>query len=76
MNAAGHSFDHLVVVHYHWRPGGVRRVVELTLPAIVAATPSLKQVTLLSGGASHERPEIGPLGLPTAFIHEPACDYF
>jgi glycosyltransferase involved in cell wall biosynthesis len=76
MNAAGHSFDHLVVVHYHWRPGGVRRVVELTLPAIVAATPSLKRVTLLSGGAPHERPEIGQLELPTAFIHEPACDYF
>ena len=76
MNAAGHSFDHLVVVHYHWRPGGVRRVVELTLPAIVAATPSLKRVTLLSGSSPHERPEIGPLGLPTAFIQEPACDYF
>lgn len=76
MNEAGHSFDDLVVVHYHWRPGGVRRVVGLTLPAIVAATPSLKRVTLLSGGAPHERPEMGPLGLPTAFIHEPACDYF
>jgi glycosyltransferase involved in cell wall biosynthesis len=76
MDAAGHLFDHLVVVHYHWRPGGVRRVVELTLPAIVAATPWLKRVTLLSGGAPHERPEMGPLGLPTAFIHETACDYF
>ncbi|MFY8216758.1 MAG: glycosyltransferase, partial [Chthoniobacterales bacterium] len=43
---------HLVVVHYHLRPGGVRRVIELTLPGIVAAMPSINHVTLLVGDAS------------------------
>ena len=77
MNKAAFPFDHLVVIHYHWRPGGVRRVVELTLPAIAeAAGSSLKRVTMLSGGTESERPEMGTLGIPTFFIHEPACDYF
>lgn len=73
MSAAGHSFDHLVVVHYHWRPGGVRRVVELTLPAIVEASPALKRVSILSGG--NERLDIGALRVPAAFLLESACDY-
>lgn len=77
MSKASFPFDHLVVIHYHWRPGGVRRVVELTLPAIAkAAGSSLKRVTMLSGGNESERPEFGTLGIPTYFIHEPACDYF
>jgi hypothetical protein len=77
MSKASIPFEHLVVIHYHWRPGGVRRVVELTLPAIAAAAgTSLKRITLLSGGNESERPELGTLGLPTNFIQEPACDYF
>jgi len=77
MSEASFPFDHLVVIHYHWRPGGVRRVVELTLPAIAsAAGPLLKRITLLSGGRDGERPEFGPLDIPTQFIQEPACDYF
>jgi glycosyltransferase involved in cell wall biosynthesis len=40
---------HLIVVHYHLRPGGVRRVIELTLPGIVAAMPSIQRVTLMVG---------------------------
>jgi glycosyltransferase involved in cell wall biosynthesis len=77
MSKASFPFEHLVVIHYHWRPGGVRRVVELTLPAIAAAAgTSLKRITLLSGGTESERPELGTIGLPTDFIHEPACDYF
>ena len=77
MSKASFPFDHLVVIHYHWRPGGVRRVVELTLPAIAeAAVSSLRKVTMLSGGTESERPEIGTLGIPIDFIHEPACDYF
>ena len=52
-------------------------MVELTLPAIAeAAGTSLKRITLLSGGTESERPELGTLGIPTDFIHEPACDYF
>jgi glycosyltransferase involved in cell wall biosynthesis len=77
MSKASFPFDHLVVIHYHWRYGGVRRVVELTLPAIAeAAGSSLKRVTMLSGGNESERPEFGTLGIPADFIHEPACDYF
>lgn len=77
MSKASFPFDHLVVIHYHWRLGGVRRVVELTLPAIAeAAGSSLKRITILSGGNESERPEFGTLGIPTDFIHEPACDYF
>lgn len=44
------SPNHLVVVHYHLRPGGVRRVLEMTLPAVIAARPSVSKVTLLCGG--------------------------
>jgi len=38
------------VLHYHFRPGGVRRVIELGLPAIVQAT-GVKRVVLASGEA-------------------------
>lgn len=49
MNRQEFSPARLVVVHYHLRPGGVRRVIELTLPGIVAAMPSIKRVTLMVG---------------------------
>lgn len=41
---------HLFIVHYHWRPGGVRRVVETALAAL-ASDPHLplESVTLASG---------------------------
>lgn len=77
MSTPAFPFDHLMVVHYHWRPGGVRRVVELTLPAIAAAAGDrLKGVTLLSGGTPDEVPELEGLSMRTDFFHEPACDYF
>ncbi|MEI8292695.1 MAG: glycosyltransferase [bacterium] len=77
MSTAGFPFDHLVVVHYHWRPGGVRRVVELTLPAIAkAAGADLKKISFLHGGEAIERPNLEQITTPLAFIHEPACDYF
>ncbi len=40
----------LCVLHYHFRPGGVRRVIELGLPALVRAT-GCTRVTLAAGGA-------------------------
>lgn len=46
--------SHLVVVHYHLRPGGVRRVIELALPAIAAESRSLRRVTLAVGEAGDE----------------------
>ena len=65
-----------MVVHYHWRPGGVRRVVELTLPAIAAAAGDRLKVILLSGGTPDEAPDLGGLADRAVLIHEPACDYF
>jgi glycosyltransferase involved in cell wall biosynthesis len=41
---------HLVVAHYHFRPGGVRRVIETALPAI-AAHGGFSVVTLVAGEA-------------------------
>ena len=77
MSTPAFPFDHLMVVHYHWRPGGVRRVVELTLPVIAAAAgDTLKKVTLLSGGTPDEAPDLGGLADHAVLIHEPACDYF
>lgn len=70
---SGEAFDHLVVVHSHWRPGGVRRVVELALPAIVRAG-NWRKVTLLSGGGG--RLELPPLGVEFVECIEPAFDYF
>jgi len=41
---------HLIVVHYHWRPGGVRQVVENALPALAADTClGLQSITLAAG---------------------------
>ncbi|HEY5792695.1 MAG TPA: hypothetical protein VIS74_05310 [Chthoniobacterales bacterium] len=43
----------LVVLHYHLRPAGVRRVIETALPAIIrAARPHLRRVVVLTGEAS------------------------
>lgn len=66
-------FTHLVVIHYHWRPGGVRRVIELTLPAIFeAAQPHLEKITLISGTSACEKiPECR-----VEYVSEPAFDYF
>lgn len=44
----------LIVVHYHWRPGGVRRVIETALPAL-ARTGLFSRVTLAGGGAADEK---------------------
>jgi glycosyltransferase involved in cell wall biosynthesis len=62
-----------VVIHYHWRPGGVRRVIELTLPAIFqSAQPYLEKITLISGTSACEKiPEC-----PVEYVSEPAFDYF
>jgi glycosyltransferase involved in cell wall biosynthesis len=42
----------LVILHHHFRPGGVRRVIELATPHIVAAaSPRIHSVVLASGEA-------------------------
>ena len=44
--AGGTGDASLVVVHYHFRPGGVRRVLELLLPELAKR---FKKITLLGG---------------------------
>ncbi|MCO5050933.1 MAG: glycosyltransferase [Verrucomicrobiae bacterium] len=41
----------LIIVHYHFRPGGIRRVVELATPHLRRAMPRLDTVLLVSGEA-------------------------
>ena len=49
-------YRNLVVIHYHLRPGGVRRIIELALPEIASAVPMpLESITLASG----ELPDAG-----------------
>jgi hypothetical protein len=44
---------HWIVVHHHWRPGGVRRVIEMALPHIVRVSRTgPNRVTLASGEAA------------------------
>src|SRR5437773_5648698 len=48
----GDFFMKLVIAHYHLRPGGVRRVIELATPHIVRAFgDAITAVTLASGEA-------------------------
>ena len=39
-----------VVVHYHWRPGGVRRVIEAALPAMMACGLEAENEVVLVAG--------------------------
>lgn len=48
------SARELVVAHYHLRPGGVRRVIEMALPSLVSGA-EVRAVTLATG----EAPEPG-----------------
>lgn len=71
----------LVVVHYHYRPGGIRRIIELALPHLCAAAPApVTQVTLLGGEAPDEtwlaslQRQLSPL--PVKVMIDPALGYF
>lgn len=40
----------IVVVHYHLRPGGIRRVIETALPHLLRAAPApVSEVVLATG---------------------------
>ncbi len=39
----------LVIVHYHLRPGGIRRIIELATPQLVRAARSINRVVLATG---------------------------
>jgi len=69
----------LAVLHYHFRPGGVRRVIELGLPAL-ARSGNFTRVTLAAGAA----PDAAWRALMEAALHpcgvtwciEPALGYW
>lgn len=71
-------YRNLVVVHYHLRPGGVRRIIELALPHITSAAP-LESITLASGempdAAWLEELERALRGPQLRFLCEPAFRY-
>jgi len=45
----------LVIVHYHLRPGGIRRVIELATPHLVRELQHVTTVTLACGSADDEK---------------------
>jgi hypothetical protein len=73
-------YRNLVVVHYHLRPGGVRRIIELALPHIDSTgLAPLESVTLASGempdAAWREDLMRALQGTRLRFICEPAFRY-
>lgn len=69
----------LIIVHYHFRPGGIRRVIELATPHLLRALPAVSSVTLLSGEApdagwhQHFSRQIAPTALQLVTV--PECGY-
>jgi glycosyltransferase involved in cell wall biosynthesis len=73
-------YRHLVVVHYHLRPGGVRRIIELALPHIAQASPHSLAAIVLATGEKPENDWRETLtrslpGRPVRFFYEPAFRY-
>jgi hypothetical protein len=73
-------YRNLVVVHYHLRPGGVRRIIELALPEIASAAPlPLESITLASGelpdAAWRQNLTSALQGTRLSFFCEPAFRY-
>ncbi len=72
--------EHLVVLHYHLRPGGVRRVVEMALPEVVRAG-GVRRVTVLVGEGGAEdwvaglRWALQRVGAELAVVVDERCRY-
>jgi glycosyltransferase involved in cell wall biosynthesis len=71
----------LVIVHYHLRPGGIRRVIEIALPHLLRAAPSpVTEVVLATGELPddtwHRLVEKLIAPVPLRFFTEPAFGYF
>ena len=71
----------LIVAHYHWRVGGVRRVVEVGVPALVSsASMGIGEVVFAAGEAAESawerqmRAQFENLA-PVSFVVEPALGY-
>jgi hypothetical protein len=70
----------LLIIHYHLRPGGVRRVIELATPHLVAHWPEkIRRVALATGEAPGagwlERFRAQLSGTPVTLFVEPAFGY-
>ena len=70
----------LVIVHYHLRPGGIRRIIELATPHLVRAAPRpITRVVLATGqradAAWHKRFAQQLPGVPVEVCIEPAFNY-
>jgi glycosyltransferase involved in cell wall biosynthesis len=69
----------LVIVHYHLRPGGIRRVIELATPHLLRALPQVNSVVLASGEANDPKWNqnlarlVAPV--PLSFVTEPGLGY-
>ena len=70
----------LIIVHYHLRPGGVRRVIELATPHLVReCRERITEVVLASGESGDEawenlfRARLSPT--PVHFVEEPVLRY-
>lgn len=45
----------LVIVHFHLRPGGIRRVIELATPHLLRDLPQIKSVAVATGEADDQK---------------------
>ena len=71
---------HLVVVHYHYRPGGVRRVVELGIHALLSHDAGSWESVSLAGGEPPEAEWWEALckqhpNVPFRLVTDPAMGY-
>lgn len=75
-----HEIVTLVILHYHLRPGGVRRVIELATPFLVREAPvPITRIVLATGEPAdrrwHEHFAAQMSGLPVEVLIEPAFHY-
>jgi glycosyltransferase involved in cell wall biosynthesis len=71
----------LVIVHYHLRPGGIRRVIELAVPHLVREAPRpVRRIVLAVGERAdrcwHDHFAQQVPGVPVEICVEPAFGYF
>ncbi len=71
----------LVIVHYHLRPGGIRRIIELATPHLIREFNGAIDGVVVACGEANDREWNkyfqGQLaGTPVEFLVEPAFNYF
>jgi hypothetical protein len=71
----------LVVVHYHLRPGGIRRVIEQALPWLISEAPRRVHVVTLATGEAEDKLWNDALrqrleAVAVEFLVDPALGYF